>query len=442
MIKKITSLTLMFLIFTLGISISPSLAGEMKKKDPVTIKILCLSGGLNTTAPLLVKKFNEFNPNSNITLRFEFADYSTLHSKIALTESTKLGTYDIYWTITDWLPEWIEGGFLEPLNQYLESDPLEGWPNIYPETVLSFQTVNEIIYGIPAHDGPYMFFYRKDLFENPTEKANFKKKYGYELALPKNLTEFKDIADFFTRTNQNLYGTSFAGNDPQATPYDLIQFAHLMGASYWDAKGNPAFNTKEWVNALKWIGKTYKENSPPGAAQIDMLGRAVMFKEGILAMYADWFGFAGYFESAEDSNVVGKVGHSLMPGDVNHDSLDIYWVWSIAASSKHKKTAWKVLRTLTGPECDKIWTIEGGGGVGVRYSTLNDPEVLNRFPFYKTMAEILDGNAFYMPYSIVTSQICDYLKVAVQDYLAGKGSAQSVLDEANRKIAEAVSEAS
>src|SRR5437016_9351220 len=48
--------------------------------------------------------------------------------------------------------------------------------------------------------------YRKDWFEDPTEKANFKKKYGYDLAVPKNYKELRDIAEFFYRPEQKKYG--------------------------------------------------------------------------------------------------------------------------------------------------------------------------------------------------------------------------------------------
>ncbi|MCL5987261.1 MAG: sugar ABC transporter substrate-binding protein [Actinobacteria bacterium] len=412
-------------------------------KEKVTVKMLFLAGGLNKLAPEIEKKFYELWPDTNIKIESEFADYPTLHDKIAITEAGGAGAYDIYWVITDWMPELIDAGFLEPLNSYLESDPIDGWPDTYPAGVLELQTVDNIIYGLPGHNGPYMLFYRTDLFSDETEKANFKAKYGYELAPPETWEQFKQIADFFTRPNQNLYGTSFAGNDAQATPYDIVQVAHNFGAKYWDDAGYPTFNSETWVKALEFLGTMYKENSPKGAEALDMMGRADRFKEGIITMYADWTGFAGYFELAEGSNVVGKVGYSLMPkgGDQgNRDSLNIYWCYSLSASSKHKSEAWQVLKVLTLPEIDQLWTLGGMGGIGVRKSTVESQEVLKQFPFYKTMGEILDGNAFGSPFNPVTAKIYDELKKAVQNYLAGQGNAQEVLDKANDEIAKAIME--
>jgi len=44
-----------------------------------------------------------------------------------------------------------------------------------------------------------LLYYRKDLFENPEEKAAFQKKYNRELAPPTTWKEWLQTAEFFTR---------------------------------------------------------------------------------------------------------------------------------------------------------------------------------------------------------------------------------------------------
>ena len=41
--------------------------------------------------------------------------------------------------------------------------------------------------------------YRKDWFEDPKEKAAFKKKYNYDLGVPQTWAQMRDIAEFFHR---------------------------------------------------------------------------------------------------------------------------------------------------------------------------------------------------------------------------------------------------
>ena len=70
----------------------------------------------------------------------------------------------------------------------------------------------------PAGSGTYWAYptegdangwsYRKDLFEDPEEMEAFKAKYGYDLAVPTTYEQFLDIAKFFTRPDQGLYGVA------------------------------------------------------------------------------------------------------------------------------------------------------------------------------------------------------------------------------------------
>jgi len=74
-----------------------------------------------------------------------------------------------------------------------------------PSNILGYGQKEGKTYCIPIFWNSHGLFYRKDLFEDPTEKANFKAKYGYELRVPRTFDELVDVAEFFTRP-PNLYG--------------------------------------------------------------------------------------------------------------------------------------------------------------------------------------------------------------------------------------------
>ena len=63
--------------------------------------------------------------------------------------------------------------------------------------------------------------YRKDLFEDPKEKAAFKAKYGRELEVPQTYSDAKQVAEFFTRPDQGLFGWGQMGG----RPYDFATSA-------------------------------------------------------------------------------------------------------------------------------------------------------------------------------------------------------------------------
>ena len=71
-------------------------------------------------------------------------------------------------------------------------------------------------------------FYRADLFDDEGEKAAFKTKYGYDLGVPTDWKQHRDIAEFFTRKKgDNLKGKpldkDFYGVGLMAGPFPEIQ---------------------------------------------------------------------------------------------------------------------------------------------------------------------------------------------------------------------------
>ncbi len=70
--------------------------------------------------------------------------------------------------------------------------------------------------GMPVWTNSEILFYRTDLFEDPTNQADFEAKYGYPLAPPTDWEEYRDVAEFFTRDTDgdgqvDLYGTDVKG---------------------------------------------------------------------------------------------------------------------------------------------------------------------------------------------------------------------------------------
>lgn len=54
------------------------------------------------------------------------------------------------------------------------------------------------LYQLPDQQFANLYWYRADWFERPDLQQRFKKRYGYELAVPQNWAAYEDIAEFFT----------------------------------------------------------------------------------------------------------------------------------------------------------------------------------------------------------------------------------------------------
>lgn len=230
--------------------------------------------------------------------------------------------------------------------------------------------------------------YRKDLFDDPKEKAAFKAKYGYDLAVPKTWKEYYDIAEFFTRPDQKLWGTAEAFR--RGGQQFWFFFTHA--ASYTNDPQNPgsmffdpetmdaAVNNPGWVKALDDYIKSVKF-SPPGALNFSSGDIRTAFSGGQVAMNFDW-GDTGVIASDKtQSKVAGHVGSALTPGATeiwNHktkawDKFDqpVFspfmafggWQAAVPSSGKNVEAAWNYVEWVSNPENSGIATVTGGSGV-------------------------------------------------------------------------------
>ena len=151
-------------------------------------------------------------------------------------------------------------------------------------------------WGLPINQDAYGFMYRKDLFEDPKEKEAFKAKYGKDLAPPQTYQDAKDIAEFFTRPEQGLYGWGQMGG----RDYD---FATTASNSFmWSFGGelyNPeTFEVKGYLNSPASVDgvKAYVDMfkfGPPGSGNWGWDEVNAAFQQGKLAMAMQWYYFNG-----------------------------------------------------------------------------------------------------------------------------------------------------
>ena len=149
-------------------------------------------------------------------------DVHPLYDALLGQQGLKKGDWDIALINTDWIAEAFETNSLEDLASCIRKSPPEGFPSGWSKSLLGMQNFNDAILGLPFHDGPECLIFRKDLFENESEKKAFYEKYNKELRPPATWKDYIDIAAFFHRPEQHLYGTALAGfPDGHNTVFDF-----------------------------------------------------------------------------------------------------------------------------------------------------------------------------------------------------------------------------
>jgi multiple sugar transport system substrate-binding protein len=320
-------------------------------------------------------------------------DLHRLHAELFENNGLRSGAWDIAYLVTDWLAEAVEENTIEELTPYLRQRPIPDWPEGWARSIVEPLYFGNQLYTLPWHDGPECLIYRRDLFENAAEQKAFHNQYGYTLQIPATWRGFADIAHFFTRPGENLYGAMFAAfPDGHNTLYDFALQLWSRGGELEDKDGFPVLNTPEAIAALDFYRSTIGDRSMcyPGAEKLDSTRSGDVFLSGAVAMMVNWFGFAARCDRP-GSPLRGKVAIAPIPADKDKKaiSLSVFWTLGIASGSQHKQAAFDFLHFVTQPALDKA--IVKHGAVGVRLSTWRNPEVQQYAPAYGKIEEISLG---------------------------------------------------
>ncbi|MCU4975452.1 sugar ABC transporter substrate-binding protein [Halobacteria archaeon AArc-m2/3/4] len=330
--------------------------------------------------------------DDDVTFERDHRPLPEIHEELIETGDIADGTYDIFLCLSDWLPAVAEAGDLLVLDEFVEETPPTGWPDGWADSMRTLVSYDGSTYGVPYHDGPELFHYREDLFESVAEQRAFRAEYGRPLTVPRTWSEFLEVAEFFTRPEEDLWGSVVAAvPDGHNNVYDFLIHLWSRGGQVIDDDGTPAFNSDAGREALEFYHDLIHEHEvvPPESVELESVESGEFYAEGKAAMMWNWAGFGAMAES-EDAPVFGRTNYGLIPRgddpDGVHTSLTVLYGLTIPAGSNHPELAYDFIRHATTTEGDKITTVEGASGT--RFSTWRDPEILRSNTFYSVLEEI------------------------------------------------------
>lgn len=401
-----------------------------------TIKIAVRKFGPFESA--LQKLWDTFCAETGCTLKAEMVpmDLELLYDTIIEQKGLQNGDWDIAHVVTDWLYEAWTTGSLQDLQPYISQNPPEDFPSGWSNSLLSAQQFGSSIAGLPFHDGPECFIYRKDLFEDSCEQQAYFDQHGTHLRVPQTWDEFVTVVRFFNRPEQNLYGTVFAGYpDGHNTVFDFVLQLWTRGGNLTDTNGEVNINTPQAAEGLDFYRNIVRDQSAvhPQSVNYESVQMGMAFARGEAAMMVNWFGFASMCEVIAESTVKGKIAVANLPAAPGSESasLNVYWLYTIGSGSLHKQTAYDFLRFAVNQHNDKLLTLEGG--IGCRISTWNDGGVNAIIPYYHKLEE-LHTVARMLPQKSNWAQIAHIIDEAVLAALNTTLPAAEILQQAQQKI--------
>ena len=278
-----------------------------------------------------------------------------MFTKIMQDYRSGAGAYDALNVIPAWMADLAKAGALEPLDAYVDKygfrEELQEIAPVYRDNQM---TVDGTIYGFPDDGDVFLMYYRKDLFEDAANKAEFKAKHGYDLAAPTTWKQFGEIGQFFTdKYAPKMYGAAFFRQAPYAQ-YMFQERFRVEGGKFFDpATMKATVNSDVGVRVLAEM-RADNKFMPPGVETWGFVENLAAFLDGTTAMtiswppYGRWAAGYGTDEAAlswvPKSKVAGKVGYALPPG--GHPQLAAGFALSVASTSKNKEAAYLFIQWL------------------------------------------------------------------------------------------------
>ena len=231
---------------------------EIKNKRPIHIALE--AGG---SAEVQLKYIKKFSEKTGVPVTHELMVMSVVYPKVTPELVAGTGAYDSTVVETTWTNEWSPYLYsIYELAAKFDPAGVEGWKKDAEGIGTTMRRCASdrfgVQYGMPYYTYDEFLFVRDDITNDPTEKANFKAKYGYELEVPKTWKAVMDQAQFFTRKKgENLKGkplehdfygfSAMAGNYPHVhDEYPSIMWG--MGGNYQTVvKDKPFGDVKEFV---------------------------------------------------------------------------------------------------------------------------------------------------------------------------------------------------
>ena len=170
--------------------LAATLYGSAAQADDLT---LCWAAW--DPANALVELSKGFEAQSGHKMNFEFVPWPNFADRM-LNELNSGGKLcDLLIGDSQWIGGAAENGQYLKLNSFFEKEGIS-MDDFIPATVTGYSewpknTPN--YYALPAFGDVVGWTYRKDWFERPELKKEFKAKYGRDLGVPASLAELKDM---------------------------------------------------------------------------------------------------------------------------------------------------------------------------------------------------------------------------------------------------------
>lgn len=212
----------------------------------------------------LVRMSVNFTKETGIPVEYTQCSYTEVLREIIKDKDRKVPKYDVVDIDMPWINTAIKNDYIKNIRPFIDKkDKL--LPSKYTKGLQKLFFGRQRVYGVPILGTTGFLYYRKDLFEDPSIKWSFYKKYGIELCPPRTWTEFNYTAEFFNREKNPespvKYGTLLSGQAPVGFMEEFYVRQWAFNGRMFDKWGKLNINSIENIRAVESMAATFA-NAP------------------------------------------------------------------------------------------------------------------------------------------------------------------------------------
>jgi len=383
-------------------------------------------------ANYLQELVKDYEKQSGVTVKVETTPWPDFQTKAFREFAARGNAYDMVVGDSQWLGAGSTAGHYVELTDFFKKHGVD--KSMAPATVQSYAEYPKgggKYWAIPLEGDATGWSYRKDWFEDPKEKAAFKKKYGYDLGVPQTWAQMRDIAEFFHRPSEKRYGIAiYTDNsyDALVMGYENVLFGYggeLGDYKTYQVKG--IINGKTAVDALNFYKELYKY-TPPGWGKVFFMENNQAITEGLAAMSMNYFAFFPALTNPatnKHAKVTGYFANPKGPTGARFAALGGQGI-SIIKYSKKQAEATKFLEWFIRDDVQQKWAELGGYTCNAK--VLKSEKFRKATPyneaFYQTMFMVKDFWA--VP---EYAELLDSMNKRLHPFVVGnKGTAEEALN--------------
>ncbi|MCM2475488.1 carbohydrate ABC transporter substrate-binding protein [Rhizobium sp. CG5] len=388
-------------------------------------------------ANALVELSKDFEAKSGHKMKFEFVPWPNFADRM-LNELNSGGKLcDLMIGDSQWIGGAAENGQYVKLNDFFAKEGIK-MEDFIPATVVGYAEWpknSPNYWALPAFGDVVGWTYRKDWFSRPELQAEFKTKYGRDLAVPKTFAELKDIAEFFQGRDidgKKVYGAAiYTERGSEGVTMGVMDVLYSYGFQYenpdkpYDLEG--FVNSPQSIAGLEYYKALYDCCTPPGSSDAYMSENIDAYKSGQVALQMN---FAFIWPGIHADANVGGDKSGYFPNPAGPDGKQFAQLGgqgiSVVAASSKQDAALEYIKWFAQPEIqNKWWSL---GGYSALRSVVEDPGFATSQPYAQTF---LDSMAIVKDFWAEPSyaSLLQASQKRFHDYVvAGQGTAKEALD--------------